>query len=124
MRMTLLRRLHLYLGCVFAPALIFFAVSGVWQLYRVQDTAKNGSYVAPRALQVLSAVHTNTHLPGKRVSEFTPLRAFWVTAAAGLVVTTSLGVVMAFRFAGRSWIPIACLGAGVVLPVLCLYLYR
>lgn len=122
--MNLLRRLHLYLGCLFAPALIFFALSGTWQLYRLQDSRKDGSYRAPAALEVLSSVHTNTHLPGKRVSEFTPLRAFWVAAAAGLVLTTGLGVVMAFRFSRRNWIPAGLLAAGVVLPVLILWRYR
>ena len=29
--MKTLRTLHLYLGCIFAPILIFFAVSGLWQ---------------------------------------------------------------------------------------------
>ncbi|MDQ6655347.1 MAG: hypothetical protein M3Y80_05995 [Verrucomicrobiota bacterium] len=122
--MNLLRRLHLYLGCLFAPALIFFAVSGTWQLYRLQDSKKDGSYTAPAALTALSSVHTNTHLPGKRVSEFTPLRAFWVAAAVGLVLTTALGVVMAFRFSRRSWIPAGLLAAGVILPVLILWVYQ
>src|SRR5688572_28393334 len=29
--MKKLRSLHLYLGCVFAPMLLFFAMSGIWQ---------------------------------------------------------------------------------------------
>ena len=122
--MPFLRRLHLWLGCLFAPALIFFAVSGVWQLYRMHDTAKDGSYVAPAPLQVLSAVHMNSHLPGKRVTEFTPLRLFWVAAAGGLVLTSVLGVVMAFRFSRGALVPILCLAVGVLVPLFFLYLYR
>lgn len=122
--MLFLRRLHLYLGCLFAPALIFFAVTGVWQLYRMHDSTKDGSYVAPRPVQVLSAVHMNAHLPGKRVAEFTPLRAFWIAAAAGLVVTTVLGVIMAFRFARNVATPILFLLGGIAAPLVVLYFYR
>jgi ABC-type nitrate/sulfonate/bicarbonate transport system permease component len=122
--MVFLRRLHLYLGCLFAPALIFFAVSGSWQLYRLQDSAKDGSYVAPRPLQVLSAVHTNSHLPPKRASEYTPLRTFSLAAAVGLVVTTLLGVVMAFRLSQSFMAPVLCLTAGIAMPAVLLWIYR
>lgn len=122
--MQFLRRLHLYLGCLFAPALIFFAVSGSWQLYRLQDTKKDGSYVAPRPLQVLSAIHTDSHLPGKRANVYTPLRTFFVATAAGLVLTTMLGVMMAFRFSRSMIAPLLCLGAGVAIPLVVLLIYR
>jgi len=29
--MQKLRQIHLYLGCFFAPMILFFALSGVWQ---------------------------------------------------------------------------------------------
>lgn len=119
-----MRQLHLYLGCLFAPALIFFAVTGTWQLFRAHDSRKDGSYTAPHAVQALSAIHMNAHLPGKRVSEYTPLRAFWVCAAAGLVLTTALGVVMAFQFSASRIAPLLCLSAGFAIPVLILYLYK
>ena len=95
--MRRLRLIHLYLGCLFAPALIFFAVSGSWQIYRLQDTAKDGSYTAPAALKTLSAIHINQHLPGGKASNRTPLHVFALLAAIGLVTTTLLGIVMAFR---------------------------
>lgn len=122
--MAFLRRVHLYLGCLFAPALIFFAVTGSWQLYRAHDAAKDGSYQPPRAVQALSAIHMNSHLPGKRASEPTPLRPFWVAAAVGLVMTTVLGVVMAFRFSRGVLAPVLCLLAGVLIPLGLLILYR
>lgn len=122
--MLFLRRLHLYLGCLFAPALIFFAVTGGWQLYRFHDSAKDHSYVAPQPLQVLSAVHMNSHLPGKRASEYTPLRTFSLLAAVGLVLTTVLGVVMAFRFSKNVFAPIFCLAGGLLIPLLILFWYR
>lgn len=118
------RRLHLYLGCLFAPALIFFAVTGAWQLYRANDEAKDGSYTPPKMVRVLSAVHKDSHLPGKRESEYTPLRMFFTLSAAGLVFTTLLGVAMAFRFSRSAMTPLVCLSAGVLIPVLILAIYR
>ena len=122
--MLFLRRLHLYLGCLFAPVLIFFAISGGWQLYRLNDKAKDGSYVPPAPVTVLSAIHKNSHLPGKPELAYTPLRTFMLAAAVGLVVTTLLGVVMAFRSC-RSWLtPVLCLVAGVAIPLVALWIYR
>lgn len=122
--MQFLRRIHLYLGCLFAPALILFAVTGSWQLYRMHDSTKDGSYHAPLALQTLSAIHMNSHLPGKKASVETPLRAFSLAAAIGLVVTTILGVIMAFRFARNALVPALCLVAGVAVPGVFLWIYR
>jgi ABC-type nitrate/sulfonate/bicarbonate transport system permease component len=116
------RDIHLYLGCLFAPILIFFAVTGAWQLYRWNDSNKNG-YIAPKPLKMLSAIHKDQHLGGKRYSVYTPLRSFMFLSAAGLVLTTVLGIIMAFRF-GRSIIaPLLCLGAGVAIPVAIILLY-
>jgi ABC-type nitrate/sulfonate/bicarbonate transport system permease component len=119
-----LRRLHLYLSCLFAPALLFFATTGAWQLYRLQDNRKDGSYTAPEALHVLSAIHTDAHLPGKRASVYTPLRTFSLAAAAGLVITTLLGIVMAFSFSRSILAPVLCLTAGAVIPLVILAVYR
>jgi hypothetical protein len=117
------REIHLYLGCLFAPILIFFAVTGAWQLYRWNDTPKDRSYVAPKPLRMFSAVHKNSHLPGKGESDYTPLRSFMFLAAAGLVLTTMLGIVMAFRFSNSLTAPLLCLIAGIAIPAAILFLY-
>jgi ABC-type nitrate/sulfonate/bicarbonate transport system permease component len=122
--MRRLRQLHLYLGCIFAPALLFFAITGSWQIYRLQDTAKDGSYTAPAALETLSAIHVNGHLPGLRQSVATPMHGFALAAAVGLIVTTLLGVVMAFRFSRSSWVPAVCLLAGLLIPAAILYFFH
>lgn len=80
--------------------------------------------MAPRLIQVLSAIHKNSHLPGKSAREFTPLRRFSLLAAAGLVLTRLLAVVMAFRFSRSALVPVLWLLAGVAVPVLLLVLYR
>ncbi|MFN2508866.1 MAG: hypothetical protein ABR589_08850 [Chthoniobacterales bacterium] len=121
--MRRLREIHLYLGCLFAPALMFFAVTGSWQVYRLQHNTKDG-YTAPKPLKVLSAIHVSGHLPGRKAEQTTPLHGFAVAAAAGLVVTTLLGVVMAFSSSRNALVPTLCLFGGVALPAAILYLYR
>ncbi len=44
-----LRSLHLYLGCIFAPLLLFFAASGIWQTLGIRLPL----------LQRLSTIHTS-----------------------------------------------------------------
>ena len=120
--MQLWREIHLYLGCLFAPILIFFAVTGAWQLYRWNDNTKNG-YTAPPALKMMSAIHKDQNLGGKKHSVYTPLRSFMFLSAAGLVLTTALGIFMAFRCARNVFAPILCLGAGIIIPVAILLIY-
>ncbi len=122
--MPTLRRLHLYLGCLFAPALIFFAVTGSWQLFRGHEDRKDGSYRAPVAMKTLSAIHKNSHLPGRRASEYTPLKIFSLLAAAGLIFSTVLGIIMAFRLSAHAITPALLMAAGILIPCLILYLYR
>ena len=122
--MRRLRLLHLYLGCIFAPALLFFAITGSWQVFRLQDSAKDGSYTAPASLKFLSAIHLNQHLPGGKASQRTPLHVFALLAGVGLVTTTVLGVVMAFRFSARALAPVLCLVGGIALPIGLLLIYR
>src|SRR5262245_36213649 len=112
--MKKLRQIHLYLGCVFAPVLIFFAVTGSWQLFALHRGKKDGSYSPPRAAVILSDVHQFQHIPPTSSEKGTPLRYFMLAAGAGLVITTILGIVMAFRFTPRKVPVILCLSAGVV----------
>ena len=51
--MQKLRNLHLYLGCMFAPLLLFFAVSGIWQMVGTKGS---------RLLGLLSTIHTSRGL--------------------------------------------------------------
>jgi len=122
--MRFLRRLHLYLGCLFAPILIFFAVSGSWQLFNWHQSTKDRSYIAPPALAGLSNIHKEAHLPATPARNPTPLRYFLCAAAVGLVTSTVLGVIMAYRFSRQPLVATICLLAGIVLPGLLLWIYR
>ena len=94
--MKKLREIHLYLGCLFAPVLIFFAMSGAWQLFALHRGRKDGSYSPPRAVVLLSDIHQVQHLPPTSSDADTPLRYFMLAAAIGLILTTILGIIMAF----------------------------
>lgn len=119
--MTSLRKLHLYLGCIFAPALIFLSCTGALQLYDLHESRKDGSYVAPKLLQAFGQVHKHQNLPGDARGSGRSMKIFMLLAASGLVLTTLLGILMAFRLS-RSAVPVlACLATGVVLPLALLY---
>ncbi|PZR73457.1 MAG: hypothetical protein DLM73_10675, partial [Chthoniobacterales bacterium] len=70
--MRFLRMLHLYLGCLFAPILIFFAITGSWQLFNWHESKKDKTYIAPPALAALSFVHKDAHIPGTPGRQPTP----------------------------------------------------
>ena len=122
--MSRIRQFHLYLGCIFAPVLIFFAVSGAWQTFRWDHTKKDGSYQAPQILKSLSVIHKDQAYPfveGK-LKPSIPFRYFVLVMSLGLVATTLLGIFMAFKFARARWIVWVCLILGFILPALLLYI--
>jgi hypothetical protein len=77
-----------------------------------------------RRAQNTLPIHTNQHLPGGKGSNRTPLHVFALLSAIGLVATTLLGVVMAFRVSRGIMAPLLCLIGGVALPALILLVYR
>jgi uncharacterized iron-regulated membrane protein len=119
-----LRQFHLYLGCLFAPILIFFAVTGAWQIFDWHQSQKDGSYAAPAALRILSSIHKDAHIPPTRRSSPAPVRYFMFAAAIGLVMTTVIGVIMAYRFSRQPLVATVCLAAGALLPIALLLIYR
>lgn len=122
--MSKLRELHLYLGCIFAPILIFFAVTGSWQMFSLHRGTKDGSYIPSKPLVILSGVHQYQHLPAASIGKSTPLRYFILAAAIGLVFTTCLGIVMAFRHGGSRPKAIGCLIAGLAIPLAFLLIWH
>ena len=108
--MQKLRSLHLYLGCIFAPMLLFFAVSGIWQTYAPAAYEKSGP------LAWLSTIHTSRALKVGTLSG-PVLRWFVLLMALSFVLTTILGMVMALRFGKSRRAALYCLAAGVVVPL-------
>jgi hypothetical protein len=113
--MKKLRQIHLYLGTFFAPMLLFFAVSGIWQVLRLNDKIP--------ALKFLSAIHTGSMHKGSGFQPNSPfLEVFVVLMSLGLVVSLITGIVMAFRF-GQSKTAFVALATGILLPLVIIFVF-
>ena len=92
-------------------------MSGGWQLFALHRGTKNGSYTPARLIVILSNVHQYQQIHPAHLQSETSLRYFILAAAIGLIVTTLLGVVMAFRFGRSKAAVILSLLAGIVVPL-------
>jgi len=108
-----LRAIHLYLGCVFAPLLLFFAISGIWQTLGFRWGF----------LRKLSSIHTQARWKDGSELGSLPLRIVVLIMAVSFIVTTVLGVVMAFKLGQSRRAALYCLFGGVAIPA-ALVLYR
>ena len=124
--MKKLRLIHLYLGSLFGPLLIVFAVSGGWQVFRFNDAKKDGSYKPAKAITLFTDIHKDAVLPGvsRRTPSAAAMRWFALAAAIGLTLTTILGIVMAYRLSRRPALVTLLLFAGVAVPAALLLLAR
>jgi hypothetical protein len=105
--MQKLRSIHLYLGCIFAPLLLFFAVSGIWQTLGIRTPL----------LRLMATIHTSHELKsGGGLSSFS-LKVFVLSMTVSFIAMTILGVVMAVKY-GRSRRRVYyCLAFGVAFPL-------
>ena len=88
-----LRRAHLCLGCFFAPMLVFFTLSGLWQMQHPHGL--NGSWAGG----YLSTIHTGHRLKSETVPTLSSptLRGFIVLMALSLLLNVALGLMLAWR---------------------------
>lgn len=56
-RLKLVRQLHLCLGLLFAPSIIFFAFTGSLQLFSLHESHPGDTYQAPAWVQKLASIH-------------------------------------------------------------------
>ena len=105
--MQKLRSLHLYLGSIFAPMLLFFALSGIWQTLGVRS----------QLLQRLSTIHTSHGLKmgGNLTSKFMVI--FVLLMACSFILSTILGVVMALKYGRSRRAAMSCLAVGIAIPL-------
>ena len=102
------RSVHLYLGCVFAPLLLFFAVSGIWQTLGQRSPL----------LDRLATIHTSHQLKTGEALTSPLLAGFVLVMAFSFILTTVLGVVMAVKFGRSRRAAYGCLAVGVAVPLL------
>ena len=120
--MKLLRRLHLFLGCFFAPLLLFYVATGWYQTVTLRRNKVPGE--AEDWLGRLRSVHVDQIYPADSANAYSPLlfRVVVVAMAVALIATVVLGIVLAFRSIRQRWLVCLSLGLGIALPVLCLWL--
>jgi hypothetical protein len=105
--MKKLRSIHLYLGCIFAPLLLFFAISGIWQTLGFHSDF----------LTRLSTIHTSHQLKNGSGLSGGLLMIFVLIMAVSFVITTVLGVIMAIKHGGSRRAAYCCLAFGVAFPI-------
>lgn len=123
--MKSIRLLHLYLGCAFAPLLMFFIFTGLLQTFELHEGKKSGTYRPPAWLAAAGSVHTHQRLPSpdrEKAASRTPLRIVFSVMCAGLLATTTLGLVMAWSMQKNRRGVIAALAAGTAIPLVILLL--
>ena len=135
------RLLHRYMGLFFSPAILFFAFSGALQTFNLHKPNKTTGYVPPAWLLELSQLHKDQRIAPPKVKakaapvdsdseematpkkapksekSTLPLKGFTLVMSIGLIVSTLLGIYMAFRYGGDWRLVGATLIGGTVLPV-------
>jgi hypothetical protein len=110
--MKQLRSIHLYLGCIFAPMLLFFAISGIWQTLGLAGSG---------LLKTLSTIHMMHRLKSDHGDLFLSspiMMGFVLVMALSFIITTILGIVMAVKFGRSRKAAYCCLAFGVLFPLI------
>lgn len=120
--MKTLRRLHLYLGCFFAPLLLFYVSTGWYQSVTLRRNKGVGE--ADDWLGRLRSVHVDQIYPTESANAYSPLlfRILVVVMSAALIATTILGLILAFRTVRQRRLVWASLTLGILVPIALLWL--
>jgi hypothetical protein len=140
------RQLHLYLGTFFAPAILFFAITGALQTFSFHERTRGSSYEPPVLLMKLAQLHKKQTLalgqkkpapqdasrpaaahpenrtetgetkPPSQPAATLLMKWFTFIMALGLVTTTLLGIYMSFKYNRDRRLVWGLLIAGAVLP--------
>jgi hypothetical protein len=113
-------KLHRYAGLISAPLILFFALSGIWQVFRLHDDKKNG-YKAPAVFKAGSDFHMAEGL--RKGPSATAFRTTITAASAVLAFTALIGIILGFRTT-RPRIVIVLLAAGAAVPLVLYLLAR
>lgn len=139
--MKKLRLVHRYMGVFFSPAILFFSFTGALQTLDLHSPNRGSGYVPPNWLVEMAQLHKKQTLnltkgksrpmqaepvPGGFASDkktgpprrsTAPLKWFVVAMSVGLIVTTLLGIYMAFYFGGAARLVWGMLAAGTLIPL-------
>jgi hypothetical protein len=138
--MQRLRRYHLYVGMIFAPAIIFFAFSGAIQTIGWQDDPRPAPWIS-----AIASVHKKQTLPKARKPRPAPaatgpaaeprherevpkgpspipLKIFVLLLSIGLILSAGLGIAIALANRATRRMSTIMLAVGLILPPLLLVL--
>jgi hypothetical protein len=134
------RQAHLLLGTFFAPAIVFFAFTGALQTFSLHESRPGSDQKPPVWIEKMAQLHKKQTLqtrpprpqagvqeparPPRRPEQpksNLPLKCFVAAASIGLIITSVLGVYMAFRFGRDKRLIWGLLVAGTVLPLLLIF---
>ena len=140
-----LRQFHLYIGVFFAPAILFFAISGGLQTFRLQQASGWNGAPPPQWMATMGSVHIDQRLPGAegekkpegakpkpqldpakqaerkaRAQKALPMKIFTAAVAIALALSTLLGAAIALSMKSTRRISLMMLAAGAVVPILLL----
>lgn len=121
--MKFLRRAHLYLGCFFAPLLIFYILTGWYQTVNPQR-AKHPSE-AETLLQKFRFVHVEQIYPKEGEFKQPSPKLFQALVVVMSVLATlaiAIGIVLAFKSTRAQWPVWLAITLGTVVPILLLWL--
>ena len=143
--MRKLRQFHLYIGVFFAPAILFFAISGGLQTFRLQQTSGWNGAPPPQWMATMGSVHIDQRLPGAegekkpdaakpkppmdpakaaerkaRGQKALPMKIFTAAVAIALSLSTLLGAAIALSMKSTRRVALLMLAAGAVVPILLL----
>jgi hypothetical protein len=143
--MMSLRQLHSYIGAFIAPSVLSLALTGALQVFSLHEA--HGAYRPPDLVVRLSRIHKDQvfTLPPARPSPagahrdrgaraetphpshapswaVTALKWLFVGVAAGLTLSTLIGLWIAFTTARRRGVILALVVAGAALPAVLLAL--
>lgn len=138
-----IRKIHNYAGMLFAPAILFFSISGAFQTLGMHEDRGQGQPMAWVAW--MASVHKDQVVPHSRShaaanrpaahepagppkkpaphspQPFTFLKAFVLCMAFGLISSASLGIMIAFTNPRTRRANLMCLAAGTAAPLLFLF---
>ena len=141
--MKTIRKLHFWMGTLFAPTIVFFAFSGALQVLGLHEASSGES--APGWIAKLAQIHKDQSIaerPARKPSprpdpaaaprppaephaqphHSTVLVVWFLVMAIGLMCSTGLGIYMAFAYKRDRMVIAGLLAAGIAIPIISLFL--
>jgi hypothetical protein len=127
LKLSKARQMHLYLGMIFAPSIMFFAFTGSLMVFSLHED--HNGYEPPQWIEVVAQIHKNQKTTLKRkqpeLQDVAPsperknqikseppvarilLKWFCLSMSIGIILTTGLGIYMSFIYNGTSFLTTA-----------------